>query len=215
MKRSKYVTAYSLIGLCVLLQISIGVYVGLTSTYSVANCIAFTLFVCNICTFGYLPMVVVYGSFSFGSWIWAYQHDLTCCVHVKEPRDVSLFFPISVYKISVADITDRLTEYGRRTFGKSAEHIRGYCLNMVGSEIYGMAMKTRSYSIGDYYKNYSGDDFGCSKKTWGAVKDMSGRTICYWGSSCSYMLVATGTNVDDILMEMDIALGKWQEVILT
>lgn len=205
MKSSKYIIAYSLIGLYVLVQIGIGVYVGLTTKYCVGPTIAYILFACNMCSLGLLPGAVVQGSFSFGSWVWARQHGLTCCVHVKRPTA-----PSSARSASV--IVARLAEYGRKTFGKSEEHVRGYCLNMVGSEIYGMAMRTRSYSIGNYYKNYDGDDFGCSRKTWGAVRDIRGRSICYWDSPSGPIYIKSGTDVDDILMEMDIVLGERQEV---
>jgi hypothetical protein len=84
-------------------------------------------------------------------------------------------------------------------------------LNGVGSEIFGMAMSTCSYLIGDYYKNYGGNDFGCSRKTWGAVKDTDGKTICYWDSPSGYIYVESGVDVDDILTEMDTVLGRWQE----
>lgn len=204
MKRSKYITAYSLIGLYILVQISIGIYIGLTTKYCVGPTIVYILFACNMCSLGLLPMAVIQGSFSFGSWVWAYQHGLTCCVHAKIPTA-----PLSARPVS--EIVSRLNGYGLKTFGKSEEHVRGYCLNMVGSEIYGMAMRTRSYSIGNYYKNYGGTDFGCSRKTWGAVRDIRGRSICYWDSPSGCIYVKSGTDVDDILMEMDIALGNRQE----
>lgn len=207
MKRSKYITAYSLIVLYVLVQIGIGVYVGLTSKYSVAASIAYVLFACNMCTLGVLPIIVISASFSFGSWVWAYQHDLTCCIHSKSPvTHLSTRF--------AGDIVTRLAEYGHKTFGHSEEHIRGYCFNMVGRETFGMAMRTRSYSIGNYYMNFSGNDFGCSRRAWGSVKDIRGSIICHWDSPFGYMFIVEGADVDDILMEMDIALGKWQEVVL-
>ena len=167
--------------------------------HNVWYAIGYLMLLSHIATLGIVPALLIQHSFSLASYLWAFNTGLTCCLKVKRPINAVALQEPDAFK-------SRLQTYGRRRFNSEEAHVRGYCLNMHGSEIFGMAMATSNYLIGNYVKNYNGNDFGCSSKSWGGVRDKQGNSICFWKENNTLGCIDKDTPASVILAEMDEAL---------